>query len=162
MHSLLLAIALQLVGVVAILAEIVIPSAGILSVAAIAAFGFSLYTMWVSVSVQVAVGVGLADLVIVPVAVWAGVRILARTPVALREQLSRAGGAVAQDPGLESIVGQTGEVLSDLRPSGRALIGGVKRDVVTTGDYLEQGAAVVVSEVNGNRIVVKRKNPSET
>ncbi len=162
MHSVVLSILLQLLGVVAILAEFVIPSAGILTIAAVAAFGFSLYNLWESVSVQVAVGTGLADLVVVPVLVWAGVRLLARTPAALSSQLSKSSGNVSQDPQLAGLVGQEGEVLSDLRPSGRALIAGVKRDVVTAGDYLARGAHVVVSEVNGNRIVVRRTDsPSD-
>lgn len=52
-------------------------------------------------------------------------------------------------------VGEEGEAFGDLRPSGVALLNGRKVDVVAQGQYVEQGARIVVIEVAGNRCVVR-------
>jgi membrane-bound serine protease (ClpP class) len=41
-----------------------------------------------------------------------------------------------------------------LRPAGIATIDGARVDVVSDGAFIEAGAAVVVTRVDGNRIVV--------
>ena len=55
------------------------------------------------------------------------------------------------------LIGKAGNALSDLRPSGIADINGQRLDVVTEGEYIEKGTKVVVVEVKGSRIVVKKK-----
>lgn len=50
--------------------------------------------------------------------------------------------------------GKTGTALSDLRPSGLALIDGARYDVVTEGDFIDEGSTIVVSTIDGARIVV--------
>jgi len=49
----------------------------------------------------------------------------------------------------------TGTALTQLRPSGVALINGQRVDVVTEGGLIERGAAVRVVAVEGARIVVR-------
>lgn len=51
-------------------------------------------------------------------------------------------------------IGQSGEVVSALRPAGRAKFGGSIIDVVADGAYIETGKTVKVLEVHGNRVVV--------
>ncbi len=48
-----------------------------------------------------------------------------------------------------------GPALTQLRPSGVALINGQRVDVVTEGGLIERGAAVKVVTVEGARIVVR-------
>ncbi len=55
-------------------------------------------------------------------------------------------------------VGDEGVALSFLRPSGKAEINEARVDVVTEAEYIEQGTPIVVSEVQGNRIIVFRKS----
>jgi membrane-bound serine protease (ClpP class) len=57
--------------------------------------------------------------------------------------------------GKPELVGQTGTALSNLRPSGIALIGGKRVDVVTEGGMVERGASVKVLAVEGLRVVVR-------
>jgi membrane-bound serine protease (ClpP class) len=59
-------------------------------------------------------------------------------------------------------VGQQGESLSDLRPTGIALIGGKRVDVVTRGELLERGSRVQVLMIEGNRVVVGAIKPGPT
>ena len=56
-------------------------------------------------------------------------------------------------------LGRTGTALSPLRPAGVAEIDGARVDVVSDGGFIEAGAAVEVTRVDGNRIVV-RERPS--
>jgi membrane-bound serine protease (ClpP class) len=52
-------------------------------------------------------------------------------------------------------VGDTGVVLSTLRPAGKAKLGEAVVDVVAEGEFLEAGANVRITEIYGNRVVVK-------
>lgn len=51
-------------------------------------------------------------------------------------------------------VGQTGRVVSPLRPSGKALFGSTVVDVVADGAFIEKDHPVRVLEVHGNHVVV--------
>ena len=51
-------------------------------------------------------------------------------------------------------VGQTGEVVSALRPAGKVLFGSSVVDVVADGGFIEKGGCVKILEVHGNHVVV--------
>lgn len=55
-----------------------------------------------------------------------------------------------------ALIGKSGEAVTMLRPGGFATIGGRRVDVVTAGEHLPKGTAVVVTEVEGNRIEVRK------
>lgn len=52
-------------------------------------------------------------------------------------------------------IGDVGVTVGPLRPAGKARFGSTLVDVVTQGDYLEQGQRIEVIEHRGNRIVVR-------
>jgi membrane-bound serine protease (ClpP class) len=52
-------------------------------------------------------------------------------------------------------VGQHGETATPLRPAGIALIDGVRVDVVSEGEMIAAGVPIVVTRMEGNRIVVR-------
>jgi len=54
-------------------------------------------------------------------------------------------------------IGDVGEVVSTLRPSGRAKFGDAIIDVVAEGDFLDKGTRIEIIKVRGNRVVVKAK-----
>ena len=58
-------------------------------------------------------------------------------------------------------LGRRGTALSPLRPAGIAEIDGTRLDVVSDGDFIEAGALVLVTRVDGNRIVVRRSPPDQ-
>jgi len=58
---------------------------------------------------------------------------------------------------LSYLVGSEGRTLSVLRPSGIADFNGVRLDVVSEGEYIPKGTLVFIDKIEGNRIVVKRK-----
>jgi membrane-bound serine protease (ClpP class) len=57
-------------------------------------------------------------------------------------------------------LGRTGRTTSPLRPAGFADIDGERIDVVSDGEMIEAGVPVIVSRVDGNRIVVRREHPT--
>jgi len=155
---LLLPIILQLVGVVVIIAEIILPSGGILSIVALAIFGYSLFIVFNEISMIIGFSFVAADLIFIPVLVIVGLKLLARSPVTLRKTLSRKEGVSSQSSELESYVGTQGNAVTDLRPAGIAVINGKRVDVVTRGDYLGKDSAIVVAAVTGNQIIVRKKD----
>ena len=80
---------------------------------------------------------------------------LFRTFIARKEL---AGGASLDDEaavaGSEKRVGWTGEALTDLRPSGKAVMSGEELDVVADGAFISKGSKVRVLRQDGMRIVV--------
>ena len=156
--SLLFPIILQLVGVVVIIAEIILPSGGILSIAALGVFGYSLFIVFNEISMTIGFSFVVADLILIPVLVIVGLKLLARSPVTLRKTLSRKEGVSSQSSELESYVGTQGNAVTDLRPAGIAVINGKRLDVVTRGEYLEKDSAIIVTAVTGNQIIVRKKD----
>jgi membrane-bound serine protease (ClpP class) len=57
-------------------------------------------------------------------------------------------------------LGKSGTTLSPLRPAGIAEIEGERVDVVSDGEFIESGVPIIVSRVDGNRIVVRRHRAS--
>lgn len=53
-------------------------------------------------------------------------------------------------------VGQTGTVLTLLRPSGKAKIEGEVYDVISQGDFVPKGARIRVAHIKGTKIIVHR------
>lgn len=53
------------------------------------------------------------------------------------------------------LVGKAGTALTDLRPSGTALVEGERVDVVTEGDFVKAGAPVTVIRSEGYRLLVR-------
>jgi membrane-bound serine protease (ClpP class) len=156
--SLFFPIILQLVGVVVIIAEIILPSGGILSIAALGVFGYSLFIVFNEISMIIGFSFVAADLILIPVLVIVGLKLLARSPITLRQTLSRKEGVSSQSSELESYVGRQGNALTDLRPTGIAVINGKRVDVVTRGEYLEKDFAIIVTAVTGNQIIVRKKD----
>ena len=156
--SLLLPIILQLVGVVVIIAEIILPSGGILSIVALGVFGYSLFIVFNEISMTIGFSFVAADLILIPVLVIVGLKLLARSPVTLRKTLSRKEGVSSQSSELESYVGTQGNAVTDLRPAGIAVINNKRVDVVTRGEYLKKDSAIIVTTVTGNQIVVRKKD----
>jgi membrane-bound serine protease (ClpP class) len=89
-------------------------------------------------------------------------RVLPRLPFGRRLVLDAEMGA---DQGYTSPpendrlqLGRAGIALSPLRPAGVADIGGSRVDVVSDGAFVDAGAAIEVTRVDGNRVVVRQQS----
>lgn len=72
-------------------------------------------------------------------------------------ELSSKSGYSSYDEKTSDYVGKQGIVATNLRPAGTAIIDGKRVDVVTRGDYIEEGPEIRVTAVEGARIVVRKK-----
>lgn len=156
MNPLILAIFLQGLAAVILIVEVIVPSGGLLGILAVGLIGYSLYTVFTDVSVNSGYLFLIADVVALPVIIIVGLKMLARSPATLKTELSSDAGVTSQSADLESYLGKTGVALSNLRPSGIALIEGKRLDVVSHGEYIDKGSQIVVSAVTGNQIIVDK------
>ncbi|MCL2690136.1 MAG: serine protease [Chitinispirillia bacterium] len=152
MRNLIIPILLQLLGVAIIIAEFILPTSGILGIIALAVFGYSLFLVFTQVSVEAGFIFLLADLIIIPVLVIIGIKMLAKSKVSLHASLDTGDGS---EDKTETLLGEKGVTVTDLRPAGVAIIKGRRMDVVSKGDFILKDNRVVVTAADGNRIVVK-------
>jgi membrane-bound serine protease (ClpP class) len=150
-----LAAILLAVGLILIIAEVLFPSFGVLSILATAAIVASIVTAF-----QAGVGptfVGIAA-VSVPTVLVVGFKLFPKTPMGRHMVIKGLSfkSQKATDARDLDLVGVEGEVEAPLRPAGIARLGGRRVDVVSRGDAIERGARVRVVEVSGNRVVVVR------
>ena len=136
-------IILQIVGTLAILAEILLPSFGLLSLAAI---GFFAYSYWLAYSQSPTAIIFLVaiNLISIPAALIFVVRRLKKyKAAALKDTID----SEAFIPTVK--IGDTGVAITDLRPAGTAEINGKHTDVYSEGAFIQKGAQIkVVSTEN--------------
>ena len=161
MTNLILPIILQIVGIVVILAEFLVPSFGILTVLAVSLITWSLVQTFTEVSTFAGTVMVGADLLLLPFVVLLGIKIIGRSPFALRLSLSRESGVTSQSASLIGFLGKSGVVVTPLRPAGMAEIEGHRVDVVSQGEFIEKDIEVFVTDVTGNQVVVTR-HPSHS
>ncbi len=73
----------------------------------------------------------------------------------LRKNIDEQSGYTS-DTKLKDLLGKQGKALTDLRPSGTAVIDKKRIDVVTAGEYLNKGTKVIVVQEEGSKIVVEK------
>ncbi len=157
MNSLyILPVSLQFIGVIVIIAEVILPSGGILSILAALVFGFSLFRAF-SISNNIGMLFASIDIVMVPLLVLLGLKLLAKSPATLRTTLSRKEGVISQNRSMDSFLSMSGVAVTDLRPAGSIKINDQKLDAVTKGEYIDKGSQIHVIEITGNQVIVKEK-----
>lgn len=72
----------------------------------------------------------------------------------LKDSLNKEAGFIGTED-LEHFIGREGIAATVLRPSGTAIIDGLKLDVVSEGEFIPKGAKVKIIQVTGRRIAVK-------
>ena len=153
-------------GLVLLVLEIfVIPGfglAGIMGIGALLA-GLSLSLVGGGVTwefVVIAVGRVLVSLLLALAASLLFLRFLPRLPfgrqLILDTGLAAGEGYAAAPESDNRWLGKHGTAFSSLRPAGIALIDGERVDVVSDGEFIDAGVSILVTRVDGNRIVVRR------
>ncbi|MCB0732649.1 MAG: nodulation protein NfeD [Ignavibacteriae bacterium] len=66
------------------------------------------------------------------------------------------GSGYTSDVKVKEMLGKQGKALTDLRPSGTALIEDKRVDVVTHGEYINKGTKVIVIQEEGSKVVVEK------
>ena len=103
---------------------------------------------------------GLAGIVLTPVFIVTGLKILPKTPMGKHLVLSNTESS---DKGYTSsqldkrLIGKTGIALTVLRPSGIVRLENKKYQAVTQGDFIEKDETIEVISIKGIQVVVKKK-----
>ncbi len=159
-NLLLIAAILLMVGVALAVAEIFVPSGGLLGVLAAGGFGLSIACAWIHETTW-GVGTLAAVIVLVPIIVVVGFRVFPRTEIGRQMILSTPQSEASPSASKNAAdfngvaVGTQGRAGTDLRPSGTGLFGNDRFSVVTEGEWIERDTTICVVKVEGNRIVVE-------
>ena len=149
-------IAVFLVGVLMIIVEILLPTVGLLAGLGVAAM---LYSIVLALGGDIGALAALGIALVISIVLF--LLIVSRLPssklwnkIVLQKSSRTEEGYVSAAERTE-LVGKTGEVLTELRPSGTARIDGRPVDVISEGAFIQKGKSIVVLSVNGSRVVVR-------
>ena len=114
-------------------------------------------------AIIVALGRVAISILVAMAAAFALLRLLPRLPFGRRLVLQTGMrtdlGYVSAPESDRQWLGRTGTALSPLRPAGIAEIDGARVDVVSDGGFIDAGTPILVTRVDGNRIVVRASAP---
>lgn len=152
-------IAVFLAGILCIIIEMLMPTVGLLAGAGVAAMLYSVVmTLGGDINAVYAMFVSFA------MAVFIFALIVKKLPssklwnrLTLKDKSNTANGYVSAEP-REELLGKRGIVVTELRPSGSALIADKLVDVISEGAFLTKGEKIIVVAVNGNRVLVRKVN----
>lgn len=77
-------------------------------------------------------------------------------PIILEDEQKKEHGYLSSSD-LEYLLGKEGVAATDLRPSGMGNFEGVQFDVISEGQYILKGSAIVICKVKGSKLIVKQK-----
>ncbi len=141
-----------------IVAEVFIPSGGLLSICALACvvggvaifFRISSTAGWLGIVVA---------LVMIPLLLVGAYRLLPKTRfgrnVILSGPVRERGDAIPDTAELLKLLGQVGRVLTPLRPVGTCDFSGRRVECVAEAGYVQKGATVKVIRVEGTQLTVR-------
>lgn len=154
-----LAILLCVIGIVAIIGEFFIPSAGLIGIGGLGAIIAGIVMVFDDFgNLYGFIFLG-ANLLIVPAAILFYWRRFPRSFMGKRLILGEAPLAGREKDGTMPVaVGAKGRAITLLRPAGTAQFGEERLSVVTEGEYLSPGTALRVEKIEGNRIIVIEEN----
>ena len=153
-----LAFVLIVIGVILLAAEILIPTGGIMIVAALLFFGVAVGTIIAygdTMEAALALGglaIGLPLVGYAAVAAW---RRLAIGRALDSEDGPTTAVSLPQIAELGHLRGRTGRTVSPMRPSGTVLIDNRRIDAMTEGMMLDAGVWVKCVDVRGNTVIVR-------
>lgn len=152
MTPLLLALILLAGGVVLLIAELLLPTHGLLGVLGLAViFGSAVSLMWVNQWLGIAV---LAILVLSsPFWFMAALRLWPHTPVGKRMVLTATTTTPTTD-GAHLAVGQTGTAMTEMRPMGECEFGPIRTQAVSQLGIIPAGTMVKIVSLDGEKPVV--------
>lgn len=157
------AIFLYLICAALIVAEVFIPSAGLLSLCALICLGTAISIFFRHSTAAGWIGV-IVGIVMVPLLLAGAYHLLPRTrfgrEVLLAPPRRDRGAAISDTEDLGRLVGQVGRVLTPMRPVGMCAFDGRKVECVAESGYVERDWSVKVIRVEGRRVTVRAVEPA--
>jgi membrane-bound serine protease (ClpP class) len=154
MDYLTLALILIGLGVLLLLAEILLPTGGILVVAALLFFALGVGTIlyYGSTSEAVVALVGLA----IGLPAFGYVSVSAWRRMSLDTVLDETAAPPVPAPEADTLKGRTGKTVSPMRPSGTVEFDGKRVDAMTEGTMLDAGVWVRCVDVKRGQVIVRK------
>lgn len=141
-----------------LVAEIFIPSGGLISICALGCLIGGLMIFFQNSSTAGWVGIAVA-IVMIPSVLIAAYRIFPRTKfgksVILAPPKRQAGDAIPDTDELKELLGAVGEVVSPLRPVGMCNFSGQRVECVAESGYVDKSKRVEVIRVQGTQLTVR-------
>ena len=155
---LLFAVFLYFACAVLIVAEVFIPSGGIISILALACLIAGLMIFFQRSFTAGWIGVVIA-IVMIPVVLVMSYKMFPKTrfgkSVTLTPPSRQAGDAIPDTDRLKGLLGSVGLVVTPLRPVGMCDFSGQRVECVAEGGYVEINKSVKVIEVQGTQLTVR-------
>ncbi len=141
-----------------IIAEVFVPSGGLISICALACliggiaifFRHSTTAGWVGIIIAV---------VMIPSVIVIAYRIFPHTKfgksVTLAPPERQRGDAIADMPELKGLLGAVGVVITPLRPVGTCDFSGQRVECVAEGGYVDKGKKIKIIHVEGTQLTVR-------
>ena len=152
------AVFLFLASAALLVAEVFVPSGGLLSVCSFAClaggmvifFNYSTVAGWIGIIIAI---------IMIPTVLILAYRVFPKTKfgktVTLTPPKRDLGDAVPDTDQLKELLGRTGVVLSDLRPVGMCDFSGRRVECVAETGYIENDSKVTVIRVEGTQLTVR-------
>jgi membrane-bound serine protease (ClpP class) len=159
------AVLLLVLGLALLIAEIFIPSGGLILTASVVCLGFSVYFAWSAwwYSNQTAFWAYVVSLaVLMPVTIVGAFTLVPRTSMGKRILLEAPApeevrAYAREQERLWSFVGRGGRTLTLLNPGGLVLLDGERLHCESEGMVVDAGEEVRIVGVKGNRLVVRHE-----
>ncbi|MFC1652151.1 NfeD family protein [Planctomycetota bacterium] len=158
-----LAVFLYLACTALLIAEVFVPSGGLLTVCALGCLAGGI-TLFFNQSLMVGwIGVGVGA-VLIPATLIISYRIFPKTrfgkAVTLIPPDRERGDAIPDTDNLKQLLNQSGQVLTPLRPVGMCDFYGRKVECVAESGYVEPGTQIEVIRVQGTQVTVRVRGDS--
>ncbi|MCK1982112.1 MULTISPECIES: NfeD family protein [Peribacillus] len=149
-------LAMFIIGVILVLIEFFIPG-GIIGLLGFTAIVGSLFLATgdpVHMTISLLIAVTVSILVFILLVKVFGKQMKFFRKMILTDATKTEQGYVS-NPNRLDLLGVEGKALTDLRPSGTALVKDERVDVVTEGSFISKGSSIVIVKVEGSRVVVR-------
>lgn len=143
-------------GICLLIAEAFIPGFGVTGILGLVCLGLAIFVRSKSFTEVLVLGTTVLIICLIFLAIFiksAENGLLWRSPIVLKDITSKEKGYISTDD-VSNLIGAVGNAKTLLRPSGVGVFYGRYIDVVTNGEYIEKGTQIVITKVEGRRIVV--------
>jgi membrane-bound ClpP family serine protease len=152
------AVFLYLVSACLLVAEVFVPSGGLIGLASMICLAAGVWIFFGKGVVFGWIGV-LVALIMVPAVLIAAYKIFPKTrfgkAVSLEPEKRQPGEGISDNEDLKSLIGKEGKTLTDLRPVGMCDFSGQRVESVAESGYAEKGKTVKVISVQSTQVTVR-------
>lgn len=142
-------------GIGLLIMEALMPGFGIAGFSGIALEVVALVLTWQQHGTMATLGMLLIVLSVLAIAISTSLHSLTKGSIVnSHTESTDAGYRSAED--MQVFLGREGTATTALRPTGLGEFDGVRLNVVSEGDFIENGTKIRVTQIEGSRIVVKK------